>query len=235
MKKQLFVLLTLTCCMLAIAGCGTQKTPATDSSKNNDSTKMSEEATGIKVLLDGEAPSKEAPEKEEEAIRALVYQWNKHLLTTLYTGNYKEWPEKNCDSPAICNRFNTLLQQSLKEKGPIGKNVEHSYFNVQFNQVLIHDDIAKVVITRTADVLYKNQPNTVQYGQEEGYILKKIDGQWHFNNIILSSANAMDTFNAFKNTDQADDIATTYTYEHFPAPNEVGTITIPRDPTAQTS
>lgn len=234
MKKYYLLLLTCACFILVLTSCGNQgdsTVTQVDTGKAPTTKAFTEDS--IILLIDSKPFEKTTSATDEEAIKALIYQWNKTLLSSLFSGTATEMPLSDCAGTDTCDKLNRLIKRSLAEKGTLGNNVDSYHFDIHFDTLLTDDTTSKVIITRMTDVQYKNQQQSTNSSEKEGYVLTKKDGKWVINNILPSTVPDKEIFEKFSEENALDSIASEYAISTLPPTNDTGTIYIPRDPTAR--
>lgn len=92
--------------------------------------------------------------------------------------------------------------------------------HLDVKDIAIKDDLAKVVVERkiTMQMLFPNgKALDVPFGQSEGYVLKKVNGQWYLLNVIFDTAQLeSETINALMACTNPLDWERQYSYEALP-------------------
>ena len=92
--------------------------------------------------------------------------------------------------------------------------------HLDVKDIAIKDDLAKVVVERkiTMQMLFPNgKAFDVPFGQSEGYVLKKVNGQWYLLNVIFDTAQLeSETINALMACTNPLDWERQYSYENLP-------------------
>ena len=92
--------------------------------------------------------------------------------------------------------------------------------HLDVKDIAIKDDLAKVVVERkiTMQMLFPNgKALDVPFGQSEGYVLKKVNGQWYLLNVIFDTAQLeSETINALMACTNPLDWERQYSYENLP-------------------
>ena len=152
---------------------------------------------------------------ETEKVTNVVYGYLQNYLSSLFSGIYKVEPRTHFYSEAIYQEANARNLYEMFNKPNAGVGVNDYDFSVHIDQLKIRGNLAKVIVTLDANVLYPDEEITkVSYGTQEGYLLKKVDDQWTIENIIFQSNFPNDTFRDFRNAIRVDDWESRFSFEN---------------------
>lgn len=152
---------------------------------------------------------------ETEQVTDVVYGYLQTYLSSLFSGIYQVEPRTHFYSEAIYQEANARNLYEVFNRRDAGVGVNNYDFAVHVDQLKIRGDLAKVIVTLDADVLYPDEEITkVSYGTREGYLLKKVDGQWTIENIIFQSNFTNDTFRDFCNAVNVDEWQSRFSFEN---------------------
>lgn len=160
--------------------------------ENKDAQKMFD-IDEIKIDIKGEVST-----ADEKAVQALVTEYNKITLASLFSGVYQLMPKEQFVSDGIYQEANARNLYELFNKPGAGENVTDYDFALDYTQIEVGDTYAKVVVKRQANVVYNqsDQPER-SYGGVEGYLLKKENNAWKIDNIIFATDAVSETFDEF--------------------------------------
>ena len=167
-------------------------------------------------LIDAVPTQGEALSEDGKAVMDLVGAYNEITLSSLFSGVYQLMPREDFVSDGIYKEANARNLYELFNKPGAGKNIASYEFAIEYTQLEVGTDYAKVVVDRQADVVYDQEkdPNR-SYGDVEGYLLKKVDGAWKIENILFATDAISTTFEEFvAATDEA--AWKNYTFEKCP-------------------
>lgn len=137
---------------------------------------------------------------ETEQVADVVYGYLQTYLSSLFSGIYQIEPRTHFCSEAIYQEANARNLYEMFNKPNAGVGVNNYDFGVHIDQLKIRGNLAKVIVTLDANVLYPDEEiTTVSYSTREGYLLKKEGDQWKIENIIFQTNFPNDTFKAFSN------------------------------------
>lgn len=234
------LLATLLGLSLVVVGCGNSAEPVSedpqayyedraqhlvDYTLDDGSMVVTEDAAAQKMfyeedfaidLIDAVPAQGEALSEDGKAVQDLVGAYNEITLSSLFSGVYQLMPRAAFVSDAIYEEANARNLYELFNKPMAGKNVASYEFAIEYTQLEVGETYAKVVIKRQADVVYDQEKDPDRsYGGVEGYLLKKVDGEWKIENILFATDAVSPTFEAFvAATDEA--VWENYTFEKCP-------------------
>lgn len=167
-------------------------------------------------VIDAVPTQGESLSEDGKAVMDLVGEYNEITLSSLFSGVYQLMPREDFVSDGIYKEANARNLYELFNKPRAGENVASYEFAIEYTQLEVGETYAKVVVQRQADVVYDQEkdPNR-RYGGVEGYLLKKVDGEWKIENILFNTDAVRPTFEDFAaSTDEA--AWENYTFEKCP-------------------
>lgn len=157
-------------------------------------------------------------DEDEDTIKNLIKEYNKVIFLNII-GHKTTLDPSFVDSQELLNELNARSLY-LKESYGGGTGFTSYDFDLYYNDFAIADNMAKVVITQ--DIIFqtnfedKDYPIDADFVRKEGYVLKKIDGNWKLTNVIFNTEgienNALE---ALINSDSPSEWATIFDFENL--------------------
>lgn len=158
------------------------------------------DTNALKIDIKGEVSTADA-----KAVQAIVTEYNKITLSSLFSGVFQLMPREYFVSEDVYQEANARNLYELFNKPAAGEDIESYDFAVDFSQIDIGQTYARVVAYRHADVVYKDRvdPNR-SYGGVEGYLLKKENDTWKIENVLFATDFVTSKFNEFVDASNED-------------------------------
>ena len=168
------------------------------------------DTNALKIDIKGEVST-----ADEKAVQAVVTEYNKITLSSLFSGVYQLMPKEQFVSDGIYQEANARNLYELFNKPGAGENVKGYDFALDYTQIEVGETYAKVVVKRQADVVYdqSNQPER-SYGSVEGYLLKKENDAWKIDNIIFATDAVSETFDEFVSAEDEAEWIKMFTFDN---------------------
>lgn len=168
------------------------------------------DTNALKIDIKGEVSTADA-----KAVQAVVTEYNKITLSSLFSGVYQLMPKEQFVSDGIYQEANARNLYELFNKPGAGENVTDYDFALDYTQIEVGETYAKVVVKRQADVVYdqSSQPER-SYGSVEGYLLKKENDAWKIDNIIFATDAVSETFDEFVSAEDEAEWIKRFTFDN---------------------